>query len=78
MNHHWVKDKDFIPEFPLMEKHTCKTCGCIRYKEVYRINGFIKSEYAYTRNDINFNYRPDCIDWNDNTIIESDEIMMFT
>ena len=77
MNHSWVKDNDFVPSYPLKEKHECRTCGCIRYKSVSKINGFIVSDYGYTRNGINFNYRPDCIDWSDNSIVESDDIMMF-
>lgn len=78
MNHSWLKDKDYIPELPLTEKCVCKMCGCIRYKSVMKYNGIVYTDYEYTRSRINFNYRPDCIDWSDNTIIESDEIMMFT
>jgi hypothetical protein len=77
MNHSWVKDNDFVPDFPFMEKHVCRTCKCIRYKSVRITNGFVISNYEYIRNGIDFRYRPDCIDWSDNSIVESDDIMMF-
>jgi hypothetical protein len=56
--HTWVKDKN-------IEKHCCKTCGCIRTKEFTGRH----SEFFYERSGIGFGtQRPDCLDWNDNTL----------
>ena len=76
MNHTWKKDDNYKPEFLFVEKCECTRCGCVRHKSVYKVNGLTTSDYSYDRNGIRFNYRPECLDWDDDSIT-SDEIMMF-
>jgi len=75
MNHKWEKDKKFVPYRILREKHICSICGCVRYKETYKDKFQIRSNYSYARSGINYDERPDCIDWKDNTLDISDKIM---
>ena len=54
--HSWTKTE---------EGHVCKTCGCTRTKEW--LGKY--SEFWYARSGIQFGFkRPDCLDWNDNTL----------
>lgn len=55
--HAWVKSGEY--------EHTCKICGCVRNREYH--NG--RTYFYYKRSGIIFGLqRPDCIDWNDNTL----------
>lgn len=58
--HTWVKDKNELDTW------NCSTCGCIRTKEYY---GGYHPEFYYSRSGMSFGTnRPDCLDWNDNTL----------
>ena len=69
MNHKWVKDKDFKPHDGIKSSDTCSMCGCTRTLMTYFHNSKVYHEYNYERSGMfMFNNRPDCLDWNDNTL----------
>lgn len=69
MNHKWVKDEDFKPHDGIKSSDNCSMCGCNRQLVKYFISDKIYSEYQYERSGVfMFNKRPDCLDWNDNTL----------
>lgn len=61
MKHKWKDNK-------------CIVCGCIRIYEYYaEKRGF----YMYSRSGMQFFNKPECIDWQDNTIINPDEMTFY-
>lgn len=69
MNHKWIKDKDFKPQDWIKSSDNCSMCGCNRKLVYHFYKGKVYSEYDYERSGISFfNKRPDCLDWNDNTL----------
>lgn len=70
LNHTWKKDKEYKP-FSIQyvyAQYECTRCGCVKYKIAFKRFGKTIHEERFERSNMDFDYNPECINWEDNTL----------
>ena len=68
LRHTWKRDKDFVPGQSRYSRYVCERCGCELFKTSYLVREKRFFDEIYYRDNRPFEYLPECIDWDNNTL----------